>query len=57
MTSAGRRILVCDDEPQILRALRVILRDAGYEAVDGEQRRGGARPRRGQTAGRRRSST
>ncbi|MGH2877000.1 MAG: response regulator transcription factor, partial [Solirubrobacteraceae bacterium] len=32
--SAGRtRILVCDDEPQILRALRVILRDAGYEAL------------------------
>ncbi|HWE12108.1 MAG TPA: response regulator transcription factor [Solirubrobacteraceae bacterium] len=31
---AGRdRILVCDDEPQILRALRVILRDAGYEAL------------------------
>ncbi len=27
------RILVCDDEPQILRALTVILRDAGYEAV------------------------
>ena len=27
------RILVCDDEPQILRALRVILRDSGYEAV------------------------
>jgi len=27
------RILVCDDEAQILRALRVILRDAGYEAV------------------------
>ncbi|MFL5897403.1 MAG: response regulator transcription factor [Solirubrobacterales bacterium] len=26
-------VLVCDDEPQILRALRVILRDAGYEAV------------------------
>jgi two-component system KDP operon response regulator KdpE len=25
--------LVCDDEEQILRALRVILRDAGYEAV------------------------
>jgi len=24
-------VLVCDDEPQILRALRVILRDAGYE--------------------------
>ncbi|HZE03661.1 MAG TPA: response regulator transcription factor [Solirubrobacteraceae bacterium] len=30
---ARQRILVCDDEPQILRALRVILRDAGYEAV------------------------
>jgi two-component system, OmpR family, KDP operon response regulator KdpE len=31
---AGRpRILVCDDEAQILRALRVILRDAGYEAL------------------------
>jgi two-component system KDP operon response regulator KdpE len=27
------RVLVCDDEPQILRALGVILRDAGYEAV------------------------
>ena len=25
------RVLVCDDEPQILRAVRVILRDAGYE--------------------------
>ena len=31
--SGGTRVLVCDDEPQILRALRVILRDAGYEAV------------------------
>ncbi len=31
--SDGARILVCDDEPQILRALRVILRDAGFEAV------------------------
>ena len=27
------RVLVCDDEAQILRALRVILRDAGYEAL------------------------
>ncbi len=27
------RVLVCDDEPQIVRALTVILRDAGYEAV------------------------
>ena len=31
--SAQPRILVCDDEPQILRALRVILRDARFEAV------------------------
>jgi len=29
----GGRVLVCDDEPQILRALRVILRDAGFEVV------------------------
>ncbi len=34
--SAQPRILVCDDEPQILRALRVILRDAGFEAVPAE---------------------
>ncbi|HEY2007049.1 MAG TPA: response regulator transcription factor [Solirubrobacteraceae bacterium] len=34
MSSAAKpRVLVCDDEHQILRALRVILRDAGYEAV------------------------
>jgi two-component system KDP operon response regulator KdpE len=26
-------VLVCDDEQQILRALRVILRDAGFEAI------------------------
>jgi two-component system, OmpR family, KDP operon response regulator KdpE len=31
--SDARRILVCDDEPQILRALRVILRDGGFEVV------------------------
>lgn len=34
------QILVCDDEQQILRALRVILREAGFEAVpanDGEE--------------------
>jgi two-component system KDP operon response regulator KdpE len=28
-----KKVLVCDDETQILRALRVILRDAGYEAL------------------------
>jgi two-component system KDP operon response regulator KdpE len=28
-----RRILVCDDEPQILRALRVILREADFDPV------------------------
>jgi two-component system, OmpR family, KDP operon response regulator KdpE len=32
-TPARPRVLVCDDEPQILRALRVILRDAGFEAL------------------------
>ncbi|MBX5469609.1 MAG: response regulator transcription factor [Thermoleophilaceae bacterium] len=30
---SGDRVLVCDDEPQILRALRVILRDAGFDPV------------------------
>ena len=30
---SGPRVLVCDDEQQILRALRVILRDAGFEAL------------------------
>jgi two-component system KDP operon response regulator KdpE len=29
----GGRVLVCDDEPQILRALRVVLRDAGFEVL------------------------
>jgi two-component system KDP operon response regulator KdpE len=31
--SAKPRVLVVDDEGQILRALRVVLRDAGFEAV------------------------
>lgn len=31
--SAQRRVLVCDDEPQILRALKVVLREAGFEVV------------------------
>jgi two-component system KDP operon response regulator KdpE len=36
----GERILVCDDDPQIRRALRLLLRDAGYEvflASDAEE--------------------
>jgi two-component system KDP operon response regulator KdpE len=34
MNAATRpKVLVCDDEHQILRALRVILRDAGFEAL------------------------
>ena len=31
--STGSRVLVCDDELQILRALKVILRDGGFEPV------------------------
>ena len=31
-----QRVLVCDDEPQILRALRVILRDAGFDVDPAE---------------------
>jgi two-component system KDP operon response regulator KdpE len=37
---SAERILVCDDDPQIRRALRLLLRDAGYEvilAADGEE--------------------
>jgi two-component system KDP operon response regulator KdpE len=37
---AGERILVCDDDPQIRRALRLVLVEAGYEvlaAADGEE--------------------
>jgi len=30
---SGERILVCDDDPQIRRALNLILRDAGYEVL------------------------
>jgi two-component system KDP operon response regulator KdpE len=34
MSAGGREaVLVCDDEPQILRALQVILREAGFEAI------------------------
>ncbi len=31
MSGARQRILVCDDEPQILRALRVTLRSEGFD--------------------------
>ena len=34
-----RRILVLDDEPPILRALKVVLREAGFEAVPAETAR------------------
>jgi two-component system KDP operon response regulator KdpE len=34
--SAGARVLVVDDEPQILRALRTSLRGAGYEVETAE---------------------
>ena len=33
MTAGGPRVLICDDEPQIVRALKVVLREAGF-AVD-----------------------
>jgi two-component system, OmpR family, KDP operon response regulator KdpE len=34
--SGGTRVLVVDDEPQIVRALKVVLREAGFEAVPAE---------------------
>jgi two-component system KDP operon response regulator KdpE len=34
--SRGPRVVVCDDDPQILRALRVVLRDAGYDVIPAE---------------------
>jgi two-component system, OmpR family, KDP operon response regulator KdpE len=30
---AGERVLICDDEMHILRALKVVLRDAGFEVA------------------------
>ena len=33
---ARLRVLVCDDEPQILRALRVVLRESGFEVIPAE---------------------
>jgi two-component system, OmpR family, KDP operon response regulator KdpE len=40
VSESGRpAVLVCDDEPQILRALQVILREAGFEAIGAETAR------------------
>ena len=44
------RVLVVDDEPQILRALKVVLRDAGFEAVAAENAARGAGHRVAATA-------
>jgi two-component system KDP operon response regulator KdpE len=30
---SGPRVLVCDDEPQIVRALRIVLREAGFSVI------------------------
>ena len=38
MTGDGQRILVVDDEPQIVRALKVILRGAGYSTEQAESK-------------------
>ena len=35
----GGSVLVCDDEPQILRALKVVLREAGFEVIGTETAR------------------
>jgi two-component system KDP operon response regulator KdpE len=34
--SARPRVLVCDDEPYIVRALKVVLREAGFDALPAE---------------------
>ena len=47
------RVLVCDDELQILRALKVVLREAGFEVEAAPTAPGGARRRRGAAARRR----
>jgi two-component system KDP operon response regulator KdpE len=39
MTAERARVLVVDDEPQIVRALKVILRSAGFEPQAAETRR------------------
>ena len=39
MSAEGQRVLVVDDEPQIVRALKVILRSAGYATEAAESKR------------------
>ena len=31
--NGARRVLICDDEPQVVRALKVVLQSAGFEVV------------------------
>jgi two-component system, OmpR family, KDP operon response regulator KdpE len=39
MTDAGAHVLVVDDEPQILRGLRVVLRSAGFQVAQAATKR------------------
>jgi two-component system, OmpR family, KDP operon response regulator KdpE len=39
MTDQGAHVLVVDDEPQILRGLRVVLRSAGFEVSEADTKR------------------
>ena len=39
MTESGAHVLVVDDEPQILRGLRVILRSAGFQVAEAATKR------------------
>ena len=56
--AAGQpRVLVVDDEPQIVRALKVVLREAGFQAVPAETASEALDHGRGAPAARRRSST